>query len=270
MSAKAFEPRVLGFLCNWCCYAAADAAGVARYQYPPNIRVIRVMCSGRIDPSFPLEGLLAGADGVFIGGCHLGDCHYQSGNYEAMGVIRLVWLLLDAAGVNRARVTLEWASAAEAPQFVQHVTGFTRSLIPLGPLGSSEGLSAADLRVKLTAARDAAKGRKLRMSFGNLAKKLRAEQVMRAEDIEARVREALAGLVKEEVAQAEMLLRLAAGPATAAELAAKVGLEAAVAEERLAALAKRGRLAQEGSRWRLAEPAAEEAPAKAAAAPAAS
>jgi coenzyme F420-reducing hydrogenase delta subunit len=253
MSAKAFTPKILGFLCNWCCYAAADAAGVARYQYPPNIRVIRVMCSGRIDATFPLEGLLTGADGVFIGGCHLGDCHYQSGNYAAMGVIRLVWLLLEAAGVNPRRVSLEWASAAEAPQFVEHVTRFTRSVTALGPLGSSENLAQPDLGLKLAAARDAARGRKLRLSFGQLAKKLRQENVLKAEAIEARIRQELSELVKGEVAQAEMLLRLAAGPATAAELAAKVGIEAAAAEERLNALAKRGKLLQEGTAYKLAE-----------------
>lgn len=257
MSAKQFNPNILGFLCNWCCYAAADAAGVARYQYPPNIRVIRVMCSGRMDAIFPLEGLLNGADGVFIGGCHLGDCHYQSGNYEALGTIRLCKLLLEAAGVNPKRVTLEWASAAEAPQFVEHVTRFTRDVTALGPLGSSEGLDRAELRLKLSAARDAAQGRKLRLSFGQAAKKLHQEGVVKPDIIEERVREAMSELVRGEVAQAEMLLRLAAGPATAQELAAKVNLPLAAAEERLAALAKRGRLIQEGASFRLpAEPQA--------------
>ena len=266
MSPPEFAPRVLGFLFNWCCYAAADAAGVARYQYPPNIRVIRVMCSGRIDASFPFEGMLAGADGVFVGGCHLGDCHYQAGNYEAMGTIRLAWLLMEAASLDKRRLALEWASAAEAPQFVEHVTRFTRGLIPLGPLGSSEGLEQPDLDLKLTAARNAARGRKLRLAFGNLAKKLRQENVLRPDEIEARLRAELAELVRSEVARAEILLRCGAGPATAAELAKAVGLEVAAAEEILSTLAKRNRLIQEGGLWRLAiakpeEPAAVAAPA---------
>jgi coenzyme F420-reducing hydrogenase delta subunit len=252
-----FEPRILGFLCNWCCYAAADAAGVARYQYPPNLRVIRVMCSGRIDPSFPFEGFLNGADGVFIGGCHLGDCHYQSGNYEAVGSIRLTWLLMEAIGVERTRCALEWASAAEATHFVDHVRRFTGDVTALGPLGSKEGLVQPDLGIKLTAARDAARSRKLRMSFGNLAKKLRQEAVMRPEDIEARIRNDLTDLARGEAAQAEMLLRLATGPASAADLAAKVGIAAAACEERLAALLKRGKLVQEGNLWRLPTPAPE-------------
>ena len=146
---------------------------------------------------------------------------------------------------------LEWASAAEAPQFVEHVTRFTKNVTALGP--PSEGLAQPDLQLKLTAARDAARGRKLRLSFGNLAKKLREAAVMSESEIESRVLAELNDLARAEVAQAEIMLRLALGPAITAELAAKVGLDPAACEERLAALAKRGRLVREGDVWRMPE-----------------
>jgi len=251
--SKPFEPRILGFLCNWCCYAAADAAGVARYQYPPNIRVIRVMCSGRIDPCFIFEGFLEGADGIFTGGCQLGDCHYQLGNYEAVGVFELTWHLMDAVGINRDRLTLQWASAAEAPQFVQLVTAFTKGVAELGPLGSSEGLPDEELSVRLNAAKAAAGGRKLRLDFGKTAKRLRAEQAFKPEVIAAGVKDGLPDLVRSEVARAEIALRLEAfGPREMGALAQACRISPESCQEKLEALAKRGKVTQEGNVWRVA------------------
>lgn len=117
--SQAYSPKILGFLCNWCCYTAADSAGVGRYQYPPNLRVIRMMCTGRLDPSFPLEGLATGADGIFVGGCHPGECHYIDGNYHALVSASLVHKMLDKLGIERERFLIEWASAAEGPNFVK-------------------------------------------------------------------------------------------------------------------------------------------------------
>lgn len=128
-----FEPKIVGFLCNWCCYAGADLAGISRIQYPPNIRVIRVMCSGRVDPTFILSALKDGADGVFIGGCHPGDCHYQEGNYNAMRRFYLLKKLLAQFGIEDDRVRLEWVSAAEGERFAKVITDMTEKVRKLGP-----------------------------------------------------------------------------------------------------------------------------------------
>ena len=129
-----FEPRIVGFACNWCCYAGADLAGTSRMRYPANIRMIRVMCSGRIDPEFVLKAFRDGADGVFIGGCHPGDCHYVSGNYKARKRVDALKPLLEALGIEPGRLRLEWVSASEGQRYAQAVTGFTESVRQLGPL----------------------------------------------------------------------------------------------------------------------------------------
>jgi F420-non-reducing hydrogenase iron-sulfur subunit len=145
-----FEPRLLGFLCNWCCYAGADLAGVSRYQYPPNMRVIRVMCSGRVDLAFILRAFSKGIDGVFIGGCWLGECHYiTQGNYEALSMMLLCKQLLKQIGIAPARLRLEWVSASQGNRFAEVVTDFTRQLKELGPLGIDEARNG--LKAKLEA-----------------------------------------------------------------------------------------------------------------------
>lgn len=127
-----FEPKVLGFLCNWCSYAGADLAGVSRIQYPPNMRVIRVMCSGRVDPVFIFKALLTGIDGVFVLGCHPGDCHYLEGNYEAEKKFRMVQKFLKMVNFDK-RVRLDWVSASEGARFAQVVTEFIESIREQGP-----------------------------------------------------------------------------------------------------------------------------------------
>ena len=131
--AKEFEPNIIGFLCNWCSYAGADLAGTSRIKYPPNIKSIRVMCSGRVDPVFVLEALKKGADGVLIAGCHPGDCHYQSGNYKANRRMKLLKKLLDEMGIESARVRFEYISASEGQKFASVVTEFVDELKRLGP-----------------------------------------------------------------------------------------------------------------------------------------
>ena len=130
---KDFEPNIIGFLCNWCSYAGADLAGTSRIKYPPNIKSIRVMCSGRVDPVFILEALKKGADGVLVAGCHPGDCHYQSGNYKTNRRIMLLKKLLDNMGVEPERVRFEYISASEGQKFAQVVTDFVDELKKLGP-----------------------------------------------------------------------------------------------------------------------------------------
>lgn len=133
MSEEDFEPNIIGFLCNWCSYAGADLAGTSRIQYPPNIKSIRVMCSGRVDPVFILEALKKGADGVLVAGCHPGDCHYQSGNYKTNRRIKLLKKYLAEMGIEPERVRFEYISASEGEKFARVVTEFTYQIKKLGP-----------------------------------------------------------------------------------------------------------------------------------------
>lgn len=135
-----FEPNIVGFLCNWCSYAGADLAGTSRIKYPPNIKSIRVMCSGRIDSVLILEALKKGADGVLIAGCHPGDCHYQSGNYKTNRRIKLLKKLLSDMGVEPERVRFEYISASEGQKFAAVVTDFVDVLKKLGPSKIKEQL----------------------------------------------------------------------------------------------------------------------------------
>ena len=129
-----FEPKIIGFLCNWCAYAGADLAGVSRIQYPPNIRIVRVMCSGRVDPSFILEALKDGADGVLVAGCHLpSDCHYISGNFKALRRIKLLKKVLEQFGIEPERVRLEWISASEGDKFAVVVKDMVDQIKKIGP-----------------------------------------------------------------------------------------------------------------------------------------
>lgn len=129
-----FEPKIVGFLCNWCSYTGADLAGTARMHYPPNVTSIRVMCSGRVDPAFILDAFRRGADGVLICGCHPGDCHYIEGNYKCMRRMPLTQLLLQQLGIDRNRMRLEWVSASEGGRFQEVITEFTEQIRALGPL----------------------------------------------------------------------------------------------------------------------------------------
>ena len=154
------EVNLIGFMCNWCCYAGADLAGVSRFQYPPNIRIIRVMCSGRVDPELILDTFLYGADGVFIGGCHLGDCHYLEGNYYAEKKIEMAKRLLKAAGVEPERLRLEWISASEGERFAEVITEFTEEIKELGPVKFEKEeleaacIAAADYKLRILATKE--------------------------------------------------------------------------------------------------------------------
>jgi F420-non-reducing hydrogenase iron-sulfur subunit len=128
-----FEPNILGFLCNWCSYAGADLAGTSRMKYPTNLKSIRVMCSGRVDPAFVLEALRKGVDGVLIAGCHPGDCHYQSGNYKTNRRVKLLKKLLEELGIDPKRVRFEYVSASEGQKFATVVTEFVAEMKKLGP-----------------------------------------------------------------------------------------------------------------------------------------
>ena len=157
---KEEEVKIVGFLCNWCCYAGADLAGVSRFQYPPNMRIIRVMCSGRVDPVIILDTFLHGADGVFIGGCHLGDCHYLQGNYYAEKKIEMAKRLLKEAGVEPERLRLEWVSASEGERFAGVMKEFTAEIKELGQIKFEKEemeaacIAAADYSLRILATKE--------------------------------------------------------------------------------------------------------------------
>ena len=134
-----FEPKIVGFLCNWCSYAGADAAGGAHKDVPANLKVIRVMCSGRVDPQFVMKAFGDGADGVMILGCHPGDCHYKEGNYKALRRARLLEKLFKELGIEKERFRLDWVSASEGDKFSKITNEMVEILKKLGPLGLSGG-----------------------------------------------------------------------------------------------------------------------------------
>ena len=134
-----FEPRIVGFLCNWCAYSGADLAGTSRLQYATNVDIVRVMCSGRVDPTFVLRAFQLGADGVLICGCHPGDCHYSEGNYKTARRIPLLKKVLSQFGIEDERVRLEWVSAAEGDRFAAIVNEMTEQVRKLGPFSRNGG-----------------------------------------------------------------------------------------------------------------------------------
>jgi F420-non-reducing hydrogenase iron-sulfur subunit len=142
-----FEPRIVAFFCNWCTYLAADLAGTSRIKYPPNARVVRVMCSGRIDPQFVLEAFAKGADGVLIGGCHPNDCHYQEGNYKCLRRYQLLKRVVKEMGIEEERFRLEWISAAEADRLRAVMEDMVAKVRALGPLNPSRDRQGAVLEV---------------------------------------------------------------------------------------------------------------------------
>jgi len=133
MTQNDFEPLIIGFCCNWCSYAGADLAGVSRLQYPPNVRIIRVMCSGMVHPNLVIDALTKGADGVLICGCHPGDCHYLEGNLKAEARAEAIKLMLQDFGIEEERFRLEWVSASEGGRFAQVITEMAEKIKELGP-----------------------------------------------------------------------------------------------------------------------------------------
>jgi len=161
-----FEPKIIGFLCNWCSYAGADLAGVSRFQYPPNLRVVRVMCSGRIDPTIPLEVLMRGADGIMILGCHPADCHYVEGNLYEERKVKMLKKLIALTGLEPDRLQLDWVSAAEGQRFAQIITEFTEHIRKLGPSPVSGKNPNQEILLNLEVAKNAAADFRLRVLVG--------------------------------------------------------------------------------------------------------
>ncbi len=146
-AGSGWEPRIVAFFCNWCTYTAADLAGVSRLTHAPHFRIIRVMCSGRVDPQFILDAFAKGADGVLIGGCHPGDCHYMEGNYKALRRFYLLRRLLRDMGIDEERFRLEWISASEGEKVKTVINDMVAKVRELGPLGMPEKFEEWDREI---------------------------------------------------------------------------------------------------------------------------
>ena len=220
-----FEPRIIGFLCNWCSYAGADLAGVSRIQYPSNIRIVRVMCSGRIDPTIPLEVFKMGADGILVLGCHPGDCHYVEGNLYEERKINMLKRLLALTGLEPERLKLEWVSASEGQRFAQVVTEFTEQIRKLGPSPLSGQRPNRKILENLQAARDAAADFRLRVLVGRERELTEKSNVYEEKVSQEEFDSLLGDVVKAEFVRHKIYLLTKAKQQSVKALAEQVGMK---------------------------------------------
>jgi F420-non-reducing hydrogenase iron-sulfur subunit len=219
-----FEPRVLAFCCSWCSYAGADLAGVSRIQYADNVRIIKVWCSGRVDPKFVLEGFLSGVDGVMVLGCHPGECHYIMGNYEAMNMAIVTQKLLEYIGIAPKRLFLDWVSASEGSRFAKLVTGFTQQIRELGPLGKAEGMSPQELEFELKVGKSTAESERLRGVAGKQTEFTTKGNKYGEVFTRHEMSRALDEIIVEEVTLSKILLLLQHKPLSVKQIAARTSL----------------------------------------------
>ncbi len=229
-----FEPKMLAFLCNWCSYAGADLAGVSRFQYPPTIRVLRTMCSGRVDPLHLVEALGSGFDAVLVFGCHIGDCHYLEGNYYTQKRIEIVRQLMDLSQIGSERVQLKWVSAAEGQLFADGVKELSRTMAELGPFDREKNASALSIVGSVLSTP------RVRWLLGMDRQLTQRENVFHEKISEEQYAEMLSGVVKIEYQKALILESLKDGPLSVREIAAATGLPIYTVSQRLGDLEKTG------------------------------
>jgi coenzyme F420-reducing hydrogenase delta subunit len=238
-----FSPKIIGFLCNWCTYAGADLAGVSRYQYPTDIRVVRIMCSTRLDPVILLETLLNGADGIFIGGCHLGDCHYISGNYHTVHKLDMTKQLLELAKVDNRRVRLEWISASEGQRFANLIQDFIDEIKGLGPSPISASLHEEDrdknILNSMRVAKNAAMGFRLRSVVARIRKSVQEGNVYGEKLPQERFEELMGQIIKDEFIRSGILVAVEKNPKTVEEIADEIGISTEIIFKNIARLWKK-------------------------------
>ncbi|HHY32405.1 MAG TPA: hydrogenase iron-sulfur subunit [Firmicutes bacterium] len=239
-----FEPRVIGFLCNWCSYAGADLAGTSRLAYPANLRIVRVMCSGRVDPEIMVDPFLRGADAVMVLGCHPGDCHYLSGNYQAEQRVRTLWMVFDHLGIDRARLYLDWVLAAEGARFADMVSCFVEQVRALGPAGggsaSREGLSRDEFVFRSEIARRVAASERFRWLVGRSKALCEQGNVYGERILPEKVATLLQGVIADECVRAAIEVLAAEAPVSVKDIAARLGVSAQIVLEQAAYLKRRG------------------------------
>ncbi len=220
-----FEPNILGLLCNWCSYAASDLAGISRIQLPPTVRIIRVMCTGSIDPSMVFEAFEQGLDGVLVMGCHPGDCHYLTGNYNAEKKVKMIKMLLAKTEIMPERMHLEWVSAAEGPKFAEVVKEFTKRITSLGPNPLFKGTEVDHEKMKgLLGAKHASERFKLRAVVGR-ERKLTEEGNVYGEKIpQQKFDEWMDEFVSDEYIRSRILDAVRSEPKTVEQLSEDLGI----------------------------------------------
>lgn len=236
-----FEPKILGFLCNWCSYAGADLAGVSRVQYPPNIRVIRVMCSGRVDPKFIIKALQTGIDGVIVMGCHPGDCHYLEGNYEAEKKFNMVKKFLEFIDLDK-RIRLEWVSASEGVRFGEIVKDFTEKVRELGPSPLSGDDFDASLLEKLEAIELATTSNRMRALVGRERKITEEENVYGEKYPEEKYEQLMNQAIKDEFERHRILLSLEKYSKSVKDIAKELDIDPCIVLEHMLVLKARSQV----------------------------
>jgi len=235
----AFEPKILGFLCNWCSYAGADLAGVSRIQYPTNIRVIRVMCSGRVDPSFVADAFIHGIDGVLVLGCHLGDCHYLTGNYEAEIKMKALSKLLDLINFSN-RMRLDWVSAAEGNKFAQIVLEFTNHIKKLGPSPIKEKQKGPQITDSLQAVKNVLEDSRLRGLIARQRELVTDKNVYGEQISVERFENLIDDVIKNEFIRHIIIIKIKDKGKSVPAIANEIGIKAREVLEHIVVLRSRG------------------------------
>ncbi len=213
---KEFSPKIIGFMCNWCSYAGADLAGISRIKYAPNLRIIRVLCSGRVDPYIVLTAFEKGADGVLVAGCHPGDCHYISGNYQAEKKVKTTRKILKKAEIDERRLGLEWISAAEGQRFADVVNEFTALIKKLGPLHADPQM--------MKAAKDEVADFRIRWLVGKEIDLLEKGNVYGEDVLQEEFDRVMDDIIGTQFLRNSILAALEENPMSAKELAEKLGV----------------------------------------------
>lgn len=236
-----YEPRLLGFLCNWCSYAGADLAGVSRIQYPPNMRVVRVMCSGRVDPKFIIQALELGIDGVYVMGCHIGDCHYLEGNYEAVKKFDITKKFLSLIGLDN-RIRLDWVSASEGQRFSDVVTKFVEDIKSLGPSPLSGNNPDQELLSEVKAIRMAVSDNRIRALVGRQRVITEQENVYGEKYPEDKFNNLLDQAIKDEYERNRILLSLKLDSKSVKDLAKELHIDPSIVLEHILMLKSRNQV----------------------------
>jgi F420-non-reducing hydrogenase iron-sulfur subunit len=219
---KKFEPDIIGFLCNWCSYAGADLAGVSRFQYPPNVRIIRVMCSARVDPTIILEAFIRGLDGIMVLGCHLGDCHYMTCNYYTEKRMITTKKAMKNAGLSSERLIIDWVSASEGERFATLVKEFTEGIRKLGPLGKETDLEPQQLRARMVAAKETLAQERIRWLMGRERELVEVKNAFGEKVSQEEFDQLMCQTIEKEFAKRRILLSIREDALSIREIAQKV------------------------------------------------
>ncbi|UCH88586.1 MAG: hydrogenase iron-sulfur subunit [Thermoplasmata archaeon] len=245
INSRTYMPRIIGFLCNWCSYAGADLAGVSRFHYPPSLRIIRVMCSGRLDPHIIFESFIQGADAVFIGGCHPGDCHYLEGNYQAERKIKMVRKLLERTGMDPNRLKLEWIAASEGERFARTISDYTDEIKALGPSPVAGPSPDMEIVENLLSAQKAVYNFRLRAIVSKERKLIEEGNVYGVKKSQEEFDEFFDEAIQTEYTRQQILKQLSKGALSVKDLSSKLNIPTEIVLDNIVILRKENQIALE-------------------------